>query len=268
MAIFYDRICGAQKGEGNNSIYWTYLQFKNNDKLPHIHLSTNRITESLDDNSDYGQILVSGTENKSIPTQIIYSNVRFSNSSISMQGSSPIYFGTNEISYNGTLLKLLSQVGGGTIEINNNISLTGGSVSSNANGFYFKTKDGNTSILEFNKSSLNFLTNKLIVASNGDLTVPQDATIEAGSFNATSDARAKTNLIELPLAYARSFVDNTPVYTFTYKDSDTPSIGVLAQDLLKNTWFTNNFSLVNNVDATGKNGDYMSVKESKLVYIL
>lgn len=235
MAIFYDRICGAQKGEGNNSIYWTYLQFKNSDELPHIHLSKERITGVLNDDTDRGQVLVCGTENNSDFTQIIYSNIRFSNASISMQGSSPIYFGTNEISYNGTLLKLLSQVGGGTVEINNNISLTGGSVFSNANGFYFKTKDKSTSILEFNRNSLNFLTNKLIVSSKGDLTVPVDAQVQAGSFNATSDARAKTNLIELPFTYARNFVDNTPVYTFTYKDSDAPSIGVLAQDLLKNT---------------------------------
>lgn len=233
MAIFYDRICGAQKGEGNNSIYWTYLQFKNNDKLPHIHLSTNRITESLDDNTDYGQILVSGTENKSIPTQIIYSNVRFSNSSISMQGSSPIYFGTNEISYNGTLLKLLSQVGGGTIEINNNISLKGASITATADNFYFKTTDANTILTYTKQSSLYFLNGMLTLSSSGDLEAKGQ--ISADSFNATSDKRAKTDLVELPFSYALSFVNSTPVYTFTYKDSKKPSIGVLAQDLLKNT---------------------------------
>ena len=95
-----------------------------------------------------------------------------------------------------------------------------------------------------------------------------DSQITAGSFNATSDIRAKINLTELPFSDCLNFVNSTPVYAFTYKDSNKPSIGVLAQDLLKNTGFVNNFSLVDNVDATGENGDYMSVKESKLVYVL
>lgn len=267
MAIFYDRICGA-KQEDNNPVYWTYLQFKSNDKLPHIHLSTNRITESLGDNTDYGQILVSGTENNHDFIQTIYTDIDFEDSSIALKGSSSIKFKTsNEISYTDNALQLSSQ-NGGIVRIDDNVSLTGNSISLAADSFSFQTKDKNTTILNITKDSLSFLTDKLIVSSNGNLTVPKGATIEAGSFNATSDARAKTNLTELAFSESLNFVNSTHVYTFNYKDSNEPSIGVLAQDLLKNTWFVNNFSLVDNIDATGEKGDYMSVKESKLVYVL
>ena len=92
--------------------------------------------------------------------------------------------------------------------------------------------------------------------------------IQAVSFNATSDKRAKTNIKRLDQEKALDIVNKLPVYSFNYKKDNTPSIGVLAQEAAVYDGAIPNFSLVNNEQATGENGDYQTVKESKLVYIL
>lgn len=92
--------------------------------------------------------------------------------------------------------------------------------------------------------------------------------ITAVSFNATSDKRAKTNIKRLDQEKALDIVNKLPVYSFNYKKDNTPSIGVLAQEAAVYDGAIPNFSLVNNEQATGENGDYQTVKESKLVYIL
>ena len=116
-----------------------------------------------------------------------------------------------------------------------------------------------------------------LLNSNG-ITVKSDATFEktitcsdqitAVSFNATSDKRAKTNIKRLDQEKALDIVNKLPVYSFNYKKDNTPSIGVLAQEAAVYDGAIPNFSLVNNEQATGENGDYQTVKESKLVYIL
>lgn len=90
--------------------------------------------------------------------------------------------------------------------------------------------------------------------------------IEAPSFNATSDIRAKTAIKPVDFS-ALSLVSSTPIYSFAYKkDPSTRFIGVLAQDLVDTS--IDGFSPVSNKTASGKNDDYMTVKEDKLTYIL
>ena len=88
---------------------------------------------------------------------------------------------------------------------------------------------------------------------------------QAGFFNATSDKRAKENFKLLSTEAALKTVIDTPLYSFDYK-SGAHSIGVLAQDLIHVDM--NNFSFVGNQKASGQNGDYMNVHESKLIYLL
>lgn len=103
----------------------------------------------------------------------------------------------------------------------------------------------------------------------GTLTVSAAGTntgvVNAVYFNATSDKRAKENLQQLPHSML-DLVNKMQVYTYQYKDSKQKSLGLIAQDLLDIN--LNGFSLVENPNATGENGDYMSIHESKLVYIL
>ena len=96
-----------------------------------------------------------------------------------------------------------------------------------------------------------------------DLTVDQK--VEALYFNATSDKRAKENLC----AYTDSALDiinRVQVYTFNYHHHDKRTVGLLAQDLLGYNF--NGVCLVDNIDATGIDNDYMTINESKLVYVL
>lgn len=88
---------------------------------------------------------------------------------------------------------------------------------------------------------------------------------QAGFFNATSDKRAKENFEPLSTEAALKTVLDTPLYSFDYK-SGAHSIGVLAQDLIHVDM--NNFSFVGNQNASGQNGDYMNVHESKFIYLL
>lgn len=107
------------------------------------------------------------------------------------------------------------------------------------------------------------------VKMDGNISVTGSLTstskIEALYFNATSDFRAKTILGKVPNAL-NTIVD-TPIYEYFYTDDakKTELIGILAQDLLKNG---DEFHIVNNQSATGVNGDYMTIKEDRLVFVL
>lgn len=89
--------------------------------------------------------------------------------------------------------------------------------------------------------------------------------VEAPYFNATSDIRAKTNINPFNIS-AINIVKTLNTYTYTYKDSGLISYGIMAQDV--QTLKINDFTFVNNPDASGENGDYISIKEDKLVYLL
>lgn len=105
-------------------------------------------------------------------------------------------------------------------------------------------------------------------AATFEKTITCSDQITAVSFNATSDKRAKTNIKRLDQEKALDIVNKLQVYSFNYKKDNIPSIGVLAQEAAVYDGAIPNFSLVNNEQATGENGDYQTIKESKLVYIL
>ena len=104
---------------------------------------------------------------------------------------------------------------------------------------------------------------------NGDTKITKKLFVEdkceAKYFNALSDKRAKENIKPLNFS-ALDLVKNLPVYTFNYKNDIQTVPGILAQDLLKRQPDT--ISLVDNKEASGENGDYMSIKSDKLIYIL
>ena len=88
---------------------------------------------------------------------------------------------------------------------------------------------------------------------------------EALYFNATSDYRAKKDFKLLDVN-ALELIKKVRLYSFKYKDSNQPSIGIIAQDVQDVS--IEGFDLVDNKTATGENFDYMSIHESKLIYIL
>lgn len=98
-----------------------------------------------------------------------------------------------------------------------------------------------------------------------DGTITVDGTIEATSFNATSDKRAKKNITKANFS-ALDIITKTPIYSFTYKNNNVDSIGIIAQEVQDVQ--IDKFSIVNNKEASGENGDYMSIVEDKLIYVL
>ena len=95
--------------------------------------------------------------------------------------------------------------------------------------------------------------------------VVHDKPVEAQYFNATSDRRAKENI--QPATYsALQLVNKLPIYNFNYKNNTEVVTGILAQDLLAVQ--PAELDLVSNTNATGENGDYMSIKNDKLMFVL
>lgn len=105
--------------------------------------------------------------------------------------------------------------------------------------------------------------NKIVCGNNQ--TIIDSTKVEAPYFNATSDRRAKEDLLPFS-GKALDIINQIQTFTYRYKDTKQVSYGVMAQDLLDIK--INDFSFVENAAATGENGDYMSVRESKLVYLL
>ena len=95
--------------------------------------------------------------------------------------------------------------------------------------------------------------------------IKSNDSVHAPYFNATSDMRAKENIKKLPFS-ALSFINNLSVYQFNYKGKNDTIPGVLAQDVLNSQ--PEGLSLVDNIDASGENGDYMSIKEDKFIFLL
>lgn len=89
--------------------------------------------------------------------------------------------------------------------------------------------------------------------------------VEAQFFNATSDKRAKEN-IKLATYNALELIKKLPVYTYNYKNKSENVTGILAQDLLEAQ--PKELDLVSNINATGENNDYMSIKNDKLMFVL
>lgn len=87
---------------------------------------------------------------------------------------------------------------------------------------------------------------------------------QAQYFSAVSDKRAKENIKECTFS-ALDFINSISVYSFNYKNNSVPTIGIMAQDIYDSE--LQKF-LVDNIEATGLNEDYMSLRESKIVYVL
>lgn len=90
---------------------------------------------------------------------------------------------------------------------------------------------------------------------------------QANYFNATSDRRAKENFHKIDNGFL-DIIKKVQVYSFNYKSDKNANrtIGLIAQELQDID--IDGFSLVDNKNATGENGDFMVIRESKLIYIL
>ena len=281
--IFYDHIKGCGSFANDSDGQWTWLQFKNGsdwwDNPNHLSGLINNphlILRHGNNNTDpinYAKALIAGSAEaidagriitSSMPGQVIDQPLEFQttidirNTSNNSSASEETFINSDE--FKG--IRFFNESG----NYNNldfylydfpNVGLKIASRASAGSNIF--------TWLIFSSRTISLCTSTHII---GELAV--DNQVNALYFNATSDRRAKTNLKAADSATALEIVNKLPIYTFNYKsDMDETSIGVLAQDAaLFDGALNENFSMVTNREATGKDGDYMQIKESKMVYVL
>lgn len=257
MAIHWEYIKGAN-ADNNKNLTYSFIKFtdtftsdKNISNSPTLSVNNQN---SLDTAKNLGHLLTTDALNQYITNDFTFKSDIFINlDNLSAGGQRKIIFnkqGSNCASItspDGYLIQLSDK---GRFRINNSLN---NSDSQNAplsviGGAYIGKN----------------------MQIDGNLKVAQKVTITEGCqaqyFNATSDKRAKENIQSFN-GKALDIINNINTYTFNYKSNPNDiNYGILAQDLLDIN--INNFSFINNQEATGIEDDYMSVKETKLIYLL
>lgn len=268
MAIFIPHI----KGCDDANVIYTWIEWPDHGGItPLIKYNT---TNNLTGAQPLGNIITSGAENQEINKAISIPNIQeikkldfFSAGSISLNSDNTAWKFLSEADKN---LEINSQA-----ELNlygaTKTYLQAGSDNTSITLTSTTVDTTTTSIITHKAKEHNFSSGYVTIGNGGNATKEDyslyiQKSCNALYFNATSDIRAKTKVQHASFK-ALNIVKSLPVYTFNYKETGSPSIGLIAQDAAKIS-FGSDFSLVNNETASGENGDYMTIKESKLIYVL
>lgn len=268
MAIFYEHIKGYYKNSGNG--LWSWIKWVGSFTNGAVFANQPRLeikNADADGNPtgsaiDFGHLITEKGEGQSIDKAFTFKKA--------LSILEPLTISNNSlqgliISYN----QLQPSVDTFTLGNTGIISI--------ASGAKFYTNNEGTGTTQatapnvflggayFDKG-VNFNSNITLKGATFNDSITITGICNATSFNATSDYRAKKDIAQLDIQ-ALPIIMDTPIYTFRYKKNDIPSVGVLAQDLAEIN-LTHDLTLVDNPKATGENNDFMTVKESKLVYIL
>lgn len=240
MAIFYEHI----KGCGPNNNYTSWIKWSDQSTIPSNKDAT-YLPKIIVDSQDFGNIITSNAKNQQILNGITiheWVNLEYA------QGEQiKIDFALGNL--NLTDAKKI------TLNATNSINFTTPLFTAQA---IEATSIKATSQLETPTANI---TTKLTAAE-----IESTSVCKALYFNATSDARAKENITPAQFS-ALAIVNSLPTYTFNYKGIPQERIlGLIAQEAAEHT--LDGFNMVDNLTASGKDGDYMQIKESKLVYVL
>lgn len=268
MAIFIPHI----KGCDDANVIYTWIEWPDHGGI--TPLIKYNITNNLTGAQPLGNIITSEAENQKINKAISIPNIQeikkldfFSAGSISLNSDNTAWKFLSEADKN---LEINSQV-----ELNlygtTKTYLQAGSDATSITLTSTTVDTTTTSIITHKAKEHNFSSGYVTIGNGGNATKEDYSLYIQNScnalyFNATSDIRAKTKVQHASFK-ALNIVKSLPVYTFNYKETGSPAIGLIAQDAAKIS-FGSDFSLVNNETASGENGDYMTIKESKLIYIL
>lgn len=248
MALNWQHIKGVFGS--SNALVYTYLEFLADSKnTPKLYIGDKNTSTPNKEATDWGNILTTGGMAQTITKPINFGTL----SSCRFYDNNQINFGT---STKNTYIKYDSDPTIAALLINseNNIIL-------DAQNIIFG-KPADNKLITFN-NNLTLKSEKILVCGNSTK-ITKDY-IQAPYFNATSDRRAKTNIQPFS-GSALNIINKLQTYTYNYTSSKIKSYGLMAQDLLDVD--LNGFSFVDNKAATGKNNDYMTIHESKLVYLL
>lgn len=254
MAIFYPYIKGAAKN-GNNLAY-TYLDFKTNIN-PELRLGQTSRGYLVSTNAS-GTFLA----NQYFASQTFLAFIANSEETTNFQllggktaENLTLQYWHNQGGGTTTLTELVNFIGNTKTEFTTHLRTT--------KSLYIGTATWSPSSSDIGCLKVQNNINTATATVTDSCTITNGC--NAGFFNATSDYRAKSNIKYLDID-ALDLINKVQLYSFNYKDSNEPSIGVIAQDLMDLN--IGDFNLVDNKNATGVKGDYMRVKESKLTYIL
>lgn len=305
MAVFYKWIKGCASGSQINNGSWSYVSWGEYDgnlnvkALPHLYISTTR-QDGLDSSvytsqKDMGYFLT----NQAVGVQIrqswdfvngkglvFYSEEDNNNAKAHLYSNSSTFcFNIRDLSIND-----LSNIVSGSCATAMRIYGKGSGSKQKIVEMQYKLQTSN--LLEATKGIT--ITSDGLTVSNGGITVSSGGiTISTGGlsassgtisalsikgstissqgecsasyFTATSDRRAKENI--KPATYnALELIKKLPIYTYNYKNQPETVTGIIAQDLFAVQ--PEELDLVSNTNATGKDGDYMSIKNDKLMFVL
>ena len=279
MALHWQHI----KGVYGEEPFYTYIEFapkptgsdrKKQESIPDLYVSTSNYSSKTDiEKATYlGKFIVSDAEDQSINSNFSFLKQINCNDTVN-------FFKTNknDENNNNIWVKFIDTTPTSPVDkfciynaLKNSTQYTVFKTMQSAGKMAIEASGSKDYILDIGESGITSnrtLTmsgsNKIVCGINQ--TIIDSTKVEAPYFNATSDRRAK----EDPLPFsgkALDIINKIQTFTYKYKDTKQVSYGVMAQDLLDIK--INDFSFVENAAATGENGDYMSVRESKLVYLL
>lgn len=282
MALHWQHI----KGVYGEQPFYTYIEFaqkptgsnlKKKESIPNLYVSTSNYSNKteIEKATCLGKFIVSDAEDQSINSNFSFSDQINCKDTVK-------FFKTNENDENNkdnnTWVKFIDNTTP-TSPVDKFCIYNALKVSTPYTVFKMMQRAGRMAIEELGKDyildigedgitsnrTLTISGSNRIVCGSNNQTIIDSTKVEAPYFNATSDRRAK----EDPLPFngkALDIINQIQTFTYRYKDTKQVSYGVMAQDLLDIK--INDFSFVENAEATGENGDYMSVRESKLVYLL
>ena len=262
--IFWEHIKGLNKGtEQNASNAWTYINFQQTisgttmTSNPSIDFGTNGY------NSGSNHILTSNMTDGYINNAMTFYGGFFLKQPNTNDELHEWHTPNNAWRVDSNIGYHINTTGSLTLQSTNaaiNINA--------ANGLNYYQGEGDNNLLMSASSNNGFIFQRPItgdkITLNGD-NHGGDGSCTAVYFNATSDYRAKKDFKLLNID-ALNLIKKVQLYSFKYKDSNTPSIGMIAQDVQDIN--IEGFKLVSNEEASGANFDYMTIHESKLIYIL
>ena len=282
MAVYYKWIKGCAVNSTLETGLWTYLKWGSGDvstsvtNLPHIYTYKGK-QDNPENENDLGYILTNKAADISIESHWKFNNnysLSFNENDTTKRAqfysdNKGFYLSTknwtiSDSSDNNAIMMRFYEENTKKIEIggNNYPTYILGTLNVNSTAIL----NGVVSITD-TTATTNAKSGALVVTGGIGVggAIYSGSSCTAEYFNATSDKRAKENI--RPANYsALDLIKKLPVYIYNYKNNNETVTGILAQDLLEAQ--PEELNLVSNINATGENNDYMSIKNDKLMFVL
>lgn len=254
MAVYYKWIKGCAPGATLNSEQWSYITWgtggeNNINALPTLRITKGRQDIATETDINLGYFLTNAMASPTISNRWNFKAGIKLNDSADIHAS--IYYFKNE-NNNDEGIEMDT-----ALFVNNSLNVANGQITRLGGSLDVQ---GKTTLKSLEAQGTAIFSSTLQAAG-----ITSTSSCTATYFNATSDKRAKENL-RLATYSALDLINKLPIYIYNYKNNTETVTGILAQDLLEAQ--PKELDLVTNVNATGKNNDYMSIKQDKLLFVL